>query len=216
MRPFRHQRQPWRRRLPGPAASTLAGVEQFAARHAQCAGDGVEGGGLAAPLAPISETSSPAASSRLDALHRLDGAVGDAQVAQLQDRGRHVAAPAALRHGRRGRRRSRRRSAAPGRASSAIFLPKSSTARRSHRPITSLTSCSISSTVTPSPRMVWTSSRRLGGFGGVHAGGGFVQRQQLRFGGPARARSRGGAGRQDRFFRHRVGEAFDADVAQQL
>ena len=54
---------------------------------------------------------------------------------------------------------------------------------RSHKPIMSFTSCSISSTVHALVADFYQQFAQCQLFGGVHAGRRFVQRQQLRLGG---------------------------------
>ena len=97
----------------------------------------------------------------------------------------------------RGRPRSR---AGPLRISagvpSAIFSPRSSTVMRSETPMTTLMSCSMSSTVSPrSSRTLLHERREAAALLRVHAGRRLVEQQQLRLAARARARPRAGAGR---------------------
>ena len=136
-----------------------------------------------------------------DALERLDRAVEGVDVLDLEDRlacgtggGVPVRASSCLAPEVRlddARVRAHLRG-----APSAIFSPWSSTVMWSETFMTTFMSCSISRTEMPcSARSVLHQLAQLLGLLRVHAGGRLVEQQQLRARTPARARSRGGAGR---------------------
>ena len=87
---------------------------------------------------------------------------------------------------------------------------------RSHRPITSFTSCSISRIVLPSAADLVEQLAQLDLLGRVHAGGRFVEREQLRIGGQRARDLQTALVAVRQVARRVVGELRDADVVEQF
>ena len=166
---------------------------------------------LPMPFRPRSATASPCPHLQRDAEQDRRGAVAGVQVAHAE----HVS-----RRRRPGRRRSPRgslRMASGG--PSAIFSPKWSTAMRSEMPMTTLMSCSISSTV--SPRCWRDPPEQRGGLlasrPGVMPAVGSSSRSRRRLAWPGPGRSRGSAARRGtRFSASSSRRAAEPEGLQQL
>src|SRR4051794_6045968 len=140
------------------AANALAGVADVAVRRAEQTGDGAQRRRLARAVAADERDDLTGFDAEADALDGLDGAVGDAEVFDLEQR-RHASSPspsstAAPRYASTTRGSACTSAGVP----SMSFSPCTSTATRSHRLKMNFMSCSMTMTASPRSRIFLTRS----------------------------------------------------------